>query len=209
MTKEEVVQKNKQILSKYLPEKAIDKICQFIFEYDFKLIVKGDRKSKWGDFQAPVNTKYPIITINKTLNKYAFLITLVHEIAHCKTHREYGHKVLAHGEEWKKNFQLLMQYFLDTSVFPIDVLYALRKHMKDPKASANADTELHKVLMNYNEAAEKTSCLLEYLKDGDKFVYEGKIYERIKKRRKNIECIQTDTNKKYIFSPVVEVRLWI
>ncbi len=103
MSREQVFEKNKNILNKYIPENAVEKVCHLIFEYDFKLIIKGDRKSKWGDFKPPFKeTKYPIITINKSLNKYAFLITIIHEIAHCKTYRECGNKVKSHGTEWKK-----------------------------------------------------------------------------------------------------------
>lgn len=205
MSAEEVFNKNKLVLSKYLPEKAVEKVCRMIFEYDFKLIIKGNRKGKWGDYQSK-SAKYqcPVITINHGLNKYAFLITLIHEIAHCKTDKEFGNKVLAHGEEWKNNFKLLMKDFLNTDVFPVDVLYVLRKHMENPSASANADLQLYKVLLNYNENADNHK-LLEYLKDGDKFSYNGITYQRLEIRRKKIVCVQLHSGKKYLFSPVTEV----
>lgn len=208
MTREQVLEKNKRVLSQYLPDKAIDKICEHIFEYDFKLIIKGDRKSKWGDIRYPHgNITYPIITINKSLNKYAFLITLVHEIAHCKTYREHGYKAEAHGKEWKRNFQILMQSFLNTDVFPPDVLYILRQHIQNPTASAHADTHLYKVLMNYdNHTTQELTAILEWLKDGDKFEYEGKIYQKLSVLRKRILCLQLDTHKKYVFSPIAEVK---
>ena len=208
MTREEVFEKNKLILSKYLPEKSVDTICNWIFEYDFKLIIKGDRKSKWGDFKVnEAKRNYPIITINKTLNKYAFLITLVHEIAHCKTYKEYANKVESHGSEWKKNFQLLMQEFLNTDVFPIDLLYVLRQHMKNPTASATADVKLYRALMHYDETSN-SYVLLECLNDGDKFIYNNEIFQRLKLVRKRIECVHIKTQKKYLFSPVVEVK-WV
>ncbi|GIV26929.1 MAG: metallopeptidase [Bacteroidia bacterium] len=206
MTREQLIERNKQVLRKYIPEKAIERISEMILEYDFKLIIKGDRRSKWGDFRASYGDRnYSTITINKSLNPYSFLITLVHEIAHCKTYREFGNKVDAHGREWKKNFQILMQHFLNTDVFPIDVLYVLRKHLQNPLASANADVELYKVLMNY-DSKEKV-VLLEYLSDGQKFIFEENLYQRIGLVRKRIECVQLSTNKKYLFSPIVEVEL--
>jgi len=208
MTKEELFEKNKALLTKYLPEKSVDTICNWIFEYDFKLIIKGDRKSKWGDFKInEAKRDYPIITINKTLNKYAFLITLVHEIAHCKTYKEYANKVESHGSEWKKNFQLLMQEFLNTDVFPIDLLYVLRQHMKNPAASATADVQLYKALMHYDETPN-TYVLLECLNDGDKFIYNHEIFQRLRLVRKRIECVHIKTQKKYLFSPIVEVE-WV
>lgn len=204
MTKEIIFEKNKKVLFKYLPEKSLEKICHLIFEYNFKLIIKHNRKSKWGDFKPTSSYNVPVITINATLNKYAFLITLLHEIAHCKTYKEYGDKVNAHGIEWKKNFQYLIQDFLTTDIFPIDLLYTLRKHIQNPTASANADIQLYKALLNYNETPN--ICLIEYLQDGDKFEYEQIIYQKITKRRKRIECIQLSTGKKYLFSPIVEVK---
>lgn len=206
MNKETLFQKNKSILSKYIPEKAVDIINEWILEYNFKLIIKGNRKNKWGDFKYSSNNSIPVITINHSLNPYAFLITLVHEIAHCKTFREYGHKIDPHGKEWKQNFQILMNHFLNTDIFPVDVLYVLRKHMQNPLASANADIELYKVLMNYNSNTEN-KALVEYLNDGDKFEYDNKLYQRIAQKRKRIECLELSTGKKYLFSPVVEVNI--
>lgn len=205
MSKERVLEKNKAIISKYIPEQAADRVCQLIFEYDFKLVIKQDRKGKWGDFKHRSDwNNCPVITINKGLNKYAFLITLIHEIAHCKTFREYGNKAEAHGLEWKRFFQILMNEFLNTDIMPVDILYVLRKHMQNPSASANADIQLYKVLLSYDDKTEK-SFLLEYLKDGERFYFEGEIYQRISKRRKKIECVQLNTRKKYLFSPVTEV----
>ncbi len=206
MNKETLLQKNKSVLIKYIPEKAIDIINEWILEFNFKLLIKQDRKNKWGDFKYRSNQSVPVITINRSLNKCAFLITLVHEIAHCKTFREFGHNIDPHGKEWKKNFQLLMSNFLNTDIFPIDVLYVLRKHMQNPLASANADIELYKVLMNYNSNYEN-KALVEYLNDGDKFEYENKLYQRISQKRKRIECLELSTGKKYLFSPVVEVNI--
>ncbi|GAB4206054.1 MAG: SprT-like domain-containing protein [Bacteroidia bacterium] len=205
MTREELFEKNKKVLSKYIPPNAVDKVCHLIFQYDFKLIIKGDRKSKWGDFKVHPSSKIHTITINVSLNPYAFLITLIHEIAHCKTYREYEHKAEAHGKEWKKNFQYLMKDFLNTDVFPVDVLHVLKKHMEDPCASAHADIKLYKVLMNYDEHSGNV-CLVEYLKDGDKFEYNHQTYQRIAKRRKKIECLQLKSGKKYLFSPIAEVK---
>ncbi len=76
--------------------------------------------------------------------------------------------------------------------------------MQSPKASVDADTKLYKVLMNYNDNKERAN-LLEYIKDGEQFEYEGQIYQRIMRKKKKIECVQVKTGKKYIFSPIAEV----
>lgn len=208
MTREELFEKNKNILYKYIPEKSVERVAQLIFEYNFKLRIKADRKNKWGDFKYNhISSQVPIITINKSLNPYSFLITLIHEIAHCKTYKEYGNTRDPHGYEWKKNFQLLMQEFLNTDVFPVDILYVLRQHMQNPSASANADLKLYKVLMNYNQPSAQKH-FIEYIKDGEKFLYEGQVYQRINRIRKKIECVQLSSGKRYLFSPVTEIEIF-
>ena len=78
----EQLERNQSILYKYIPEKAVPAISEWIYKFDFKLRIKKSRLSKYGDYRPPVNGENHLITINYDMNKYAFLITLVHEIAH-------------------------------------------------------------------------------------------------------------------------------
>ncbi len=197
-------EKNKTVLLKYIPENAVLLISDYIIELDIKLKIKGNRKSKWGDFQVPRTPEEPfVITVNKSLNKYAFLITLVHEIAHLTSHKAHGRQNNPHGDIWKREYQKLMNNFLIPEIFPIDILYVLRQHMKNPKASATADVTLYKVLMNYDDVSNK--IILDYIKDGEQFIYENEIYKRILKRLKKIECVMVVNKRVYLFSPIAEV----
>src|SRR3954466_8161784 len=110
-TREQQYNKNCEILRKYIPEPAVEKIADWIVKYDFKLKITRERSTRLGDYTSPQNGSNHIITINHNLNRYAFLITLVHEVAHLVTYNIHRNKVNPHGSEWKQNFRVLMQPF--------------------------------------------------------------------------------------------------
>ena len=76
-------------LQKYLPERAVDSIFELIRINDVHLKIVNQRQSKHGDYRRVPGGAH-VITINNSLNKYAFLITLVHEIAHLVAFENYG-----------------------------------------------------------------------------------------------------------------------
>src|SRR5574337_89035 len=77
--------RNKTILKKYIPEPAVPLIAEWIYHFNFKLKIKKARLSRFGDYMPPMNGKNHVITVNNDLNPYAFLLTLVHEIAHLRS----------------------------------------------------------------------------------------------------------------------------
>ncbi len=105
-------ERNRSILKKYIPEPAVDTIAEWIYKYNFKLKVKKSRASKEGDYTPPHSGKNHVITINHDLNKYAFLVTLIHEVAHLVAWEKYKGRVNPHGKEWKLEYSRLLHYFL-------------------------------------------------------------------------------------------------
>ena len=71
--------RNKLILQKYIPEPAVHTIAECIVSLDFKLKIKRARMTKYGDYRPPVKGLNHRISVNRDLNKYAFLLTLLHE----------------------------------------------------------------------------------------------------------------------------------
>ncbi|MGZ4079781.1 MAG: SprT-like domain-containing protein [Bacteroidia bacterium] len=155
--------RNQSILHKYIPEKAVPVISEWIYKFDFKLRIKKSRSSKYGDYRPPIKGENHLITINYDMNKYAFLITLVHEIAHLSNYNKNKDTVKPHGEEWKLHYKMLMNQFLTPEIFPLDVINALRKYMNNPAASSCSDTNLLRVLKNYDNR-EKLFSLKMFLK---------------------------------------------
>ncbi|HWY33961.1 MAG TPA: SprT-like domain-containing protein, partial [Nitrosopumilaceae archaeon] len=136
------IERNSQILSKYIPSPAVNLIAHWIVDYDIKLKIKKERNTKLGDYRPPHKGLNHQITINFNLNPYSFLVTLVHEIAHLTNWNKYQNRVDPHGTEWKAEFRRMMMPFLNEIVFPSDVLQALEKHMGDPAASSCSDLRL-------------------------------------------------------------------
>ena len=62
------------------------------------------RKSKLGDFRILINGRGQI-SVNENLNRYAFLITITHELAHAFVWKRYKTRVMPHGKEWKSTFK--------------------------------------------------------------------------------------------------------
>ena len=199
------LERNQSILHKYIPEKAVETIAEWIYIYDFKLRVKKSRSTKYGDYRPPIKGSNHLITINYDMNKYAFLITLVHEIAHLTNFNKHKNAVKPHGEEWKLHFKLLMNRFLNPEVFPDDVILALRKYMNNPAASSCSDINLLRVLKKYDMSIGL--ILLEDIPEGKHFTYnETRQFVRGEQVRKRIKCKEVGSNRMYLFNPVTEVK---
>lgn len=200
-------QKNCEVLKKYLPEGAVETIALWIVDYDFKLKIKKERSTKLGDYSSPQNGMNHVITVNHNLNKYSFLVTLVHEVAHLSTFNKFKNTVAPHGQEWKNEFKILMQPFLVTEIFPVDVLYAIRKYLQNPAASSCTDTNLLRTLKLYDENTQQV--FLEYLPYKSVFLYNGnKVFEKGERIRKRFRCIEIATGTVYLFNPLTEVELF-
>lgn len=200
-------QKNSEILKKYLPEQSVAIIAEWIVTYDFKLKIKKERSTRLGDYTAPRNGLNHLITVNHNLNKFAFLITLVHEVAHLITYNEHKNRVNPHGIEWKKNFQHLMQPFLNTEIFPVEVFAALRRYIHNPAASSCSDVHLLRTLKLHDERTD--SVFLEYLPYNAMFLYNGsRVFQKGELIRKRFKCREISTGAVYLFNPLVEVEVF-
>jgi SprT protein len=199
--------KYKEILKSYLPEESIERIADWILHFNFNLKLTENRSSKLGDYRPAIKNSRPLITINHNLNKYSFLITLVHEIAHLtafEKHKNGRHRILPHGQEWKEEYKFLMRSFMHEKVFPDDVMVALKKYMNNPAASSCADENLLRVLRNYDT---KKSFMLhvEELAQGAHFLHGKRLFIKGEKIRKRFKCVEFATKREYLFSPLAEI----
>ena len=170
-----------QVLIKYIPETSVPLIVNWIIEYGVHLKITKDRSTKLGDFRPTIGVnRGHRITVNYNLNKYAFLITLVHEIAHFDTWNTYRQSVKPHGVEWKNAFKKLMSPFLREDVFPVEVLNRVVAYMNNPAASSCVDEDLFKL---------KT----------------GRVFKKGKQRRKYFRCEEFGSGKHYLINPLAEV----
>ena len=185
----------------FAPKKSHKLLRCWVDELKIDVRISNPRKTKLGDFKVTGNRMS--ISINNNLNKYSFLITLTHELAHAFVFKKYRNRVKPHAKSWKLTFRSLMINFLSPDYFPEDILKVLSLHMINPKASTSTDLDLVKVLRKYDQVE---SLILSDLALGECFrTTSGRIFIKGEKIRKRYKCVECKTNKIYLFYPFAEV----
>lgn len=188
----------------FLPDESVDIAVRWITDYKIFITITNKRNSILGDYRRPHNGKGHRISINGDLNRYAFLVTLVHEVAHLTTWEKFQDRVSSHGAEWKQEFKYLMDEFSGRRIFPGDVRAALKKYLINPAATHCDDPGLMKVLNRYNR---HPALHLEDLDEHALFVWGGdRVFKKGEKLRKRYKCYELKTNRIYLFSPIAEVK---
>lgn len=196
--------KEKELLARFLPDAAIEKVMSSVVKHNIHLIISKNRKTKLGDYRPPIRHPNHRISINHNLNKYAFLITYVHELAHLKVYEQYKNKVAPHGHEWKLAFKTLMMDFISPDIFPDDLLEELKRSVKNSKASSFSDLRLSRLLHQYD------------VKNGYEHVEDlpvdtlfetqnGKHFLKGEKLRTRYKCVNVTNKKTYLFHPLTPV----
>jgi len=193
-------------LQKYLPELAVAPCFELIKTHGVHLKIVNHRVTRHGDYRRLPNGLH-LITVNASLNKYRFLITLVHEIAHLVAFESYGRRIKPHGMEWKRTFQHLMVPFIRPEVFPSQLLPIIANHFKNPKASSSTDARLSIALKSFDEEEREHQYVYE-LPTGSVFrLYNGRLFKKGNKKVKRYECVELSTGRVYLFQPNAEVEL--
>src|SRR6476659_6274678 len=134
----------------YLPPNTLEEVLAYLQFYHVHLTVARDRKSILGDYRHRTHASNHRISINGNLNKYSFLVTLLHELAHLLAFEKYGHRIQPHGVQWKNEFSLVLASFISKKLFPEDIEVALKRNLHNQAASSCADTNLIRVLRKYD-----------------------------------------------------------
>ncbi len=199
------MEKYKAILKKYLPEQSVDLIYEWLQQYNIHLKVSRTRSSKLGDYRPPQNGKGHQVTVNHDLNRFAFLVTLVHEIAHMLVWEKHGNRVRAHGREWKDVYRQIMVPFFEEELFPEDIRLALENYLNKSYASSGSDLNLSRILQKYDSEPGLT---LEAIEDGSVFrLPNGKTFKKGALIRKRYRCIRLDNKRVYLVNPLVKVEV--
>lgn len=194
-----------ETLSRYIPEHAVKPVFDLIVANQVHLKIVNERQTRHGDYRRGHTGKHEI-TVNASLNKYRFLITLIHEISHLVAFEKFGQNIKPHGNEWKYTFQRMMVPFIRPEIFPCQLLPLLARHFKNPTASSDTDTTLSLALKQYD--AENDKNYVFEIPYGSVFrIKNGKIFKKIAVRTKRFECIEISSGRTYLFNPNAEVEL--
>jgi SprT-like family len=194
-----------ETLAKYIPEHAVKPIFELIVTNNVHLKIVNERKTRHGDYRKGLSGKHEI-TVNANLNKYRFIITLIHEIAHLVAFEKFGRNIKPHGDEWKFTFQRLMVPFIRPEIFPTTILPLLARHFKNPTASSDTDATLALALKQFDAQNDK-NYVFEIPYNSIFRISNGKIFKKIALRVKRYECIEMNSGRTYLFNPNAEVEL--
>ena len=195
-----------EVLQKYLPEHAVHHCFELIKANHVHLKIVNERQTRHGDYRKDTQG-FHLITVNSSLNKYRFLITLIHEIAHLVAFEKYGRMIKPHGEEWKTTFQRLMVPFIRPEIFPNQLLPLLARHFKNPKASSDTDAKLAIALKAFDEKETEKNYIFEIPMGSNFRIHNGKIFKKMALRVKRYECLEVSSGRLYLFQPNAEVEL--
>jgi SprT protein len=201
-------EKIQSILQKHVPPSALNYCLELWYFYKFDFKLRKSRLTKIGDFTFRTG-KTPRITVNQDLHPFMFVTTYIHEVAHLETHQKFGHRIEAHGLEWKSCFKELLNPLLTKAVFPDDLLEHLLAHMADPMATTFSDPTLMRVFRKYDERALAVTLLSE-IPTGSIFSLRNRWFKKGETRRTRVLCQEIKSKKKYLVpldAPVENVQL--
>jgi hypothetical protein len=185
----------------YVPE-AASNYCQELYRnHRFDFFLSRPRRTRLGDFTVRPGVT-PRITVNVNLNPYSFLITYLHEVAHCVVHYHYKSrlrkKVAPHGKEWKHEFRTLLLPVMNENIFPEDILVHLLRYAQNPAASTGGDQLLYNALRKYDEQVLNTGKVsLVQLDEGTSFVFQNRLFTRGTLRRTRVLCTDNASKRLY------------
>ena len=195
-----------EVLLKYLPEHAVESVFELIKTNSVHLKIVNERVTRHGDYRRHPSGKHQI-TVNANLNKYRFLITLVHEIAHLAAFEKYGRNIKPHGNEWKITFQRLMVPFIRPEIFPNSVLPLIANHFRNPSASSDTDARLAFALKQFDERKPDVHFIHEVPSGSFFRIKNGRVFQKKGLRVKRYECLEVQTGKLYLFNANAEVEI--
>lgn len=201
MNKEQLI----PILRKYLPQGSELYAADLMEKHKIQLRIKNPRLTKLGDYRPPTSENSHRISINRDLNRFAFLITFMHEVAHLLNFENSGPRVPPHGIEWKREFQMVSGPIVKQNILPNDVHAALNRYLKNPKASSCTDAQLVRTLRNYDEASEWV--LVEEIPMGLIFeTQDGRKFKKLEKMRTRFRCTELQSGKTYLVPGLMQCK---
>jgi SprT protein len=193
-----------KLITPYVPATTVQIVVNWIIDYKIVLTITQKRNSLLGDYRHPYDKSGHRISVNGDLNKYAFLITFIHEMAHLMCWEQYGAKVKSHGSEWKMLYSFLLKDFFAQNIFPEQLIQPLKRYTGDLSASTCNDPHLMKALRQFDK---KINLILEEIPKDHLFkTHDGRVFKKGERVRVRYKCLEVKTNRIYLFHPAHEVK---
>ena len=196
-----------QQLQDFLPPETYEPVLEYLKFYKVHLTITKERKSILGDYRHQTHHANHRISVNGNLNKFSFLITLLHELAHLLAFEQFGNRISPHGREWKMVFGKLLEQFVQHKIFPPDIESELLRSLKNPAATSCAEDGLIRILRKYDDPKDHHRLVEEIAMNEIFRCNDGRVFKKVEKLRKRFKCIEVKTGRVYLFSPVYEVEV--
>jgi SprT protein len=190
-------------LRAHLPAPAFPVVETWLMRNPVSVRIARTRASKLGDYRVATRTLPHRISVNEELNKYAFLVVLVHEFAHYVTFQKHR-RHQPHGTEWKEEYRNMMRPFMSSAVFPADVLEALGSHLNDAPSSSCTDHVLMRVLRRYDSEPKP---FLGELRESTIFRFNQKLFVKGPGLRTRYRCRCLNDRRTYLIDRMAEVHV--
>lgn len=202
--------RHKQILLRHLPEGCVDAIYAYLVAHGVRFHITRNRRSKLGDYRCPQNGRdYHEISVNGDLNRYYFLLVLLHEMAHLENFLVHHNRVLPHGHEWQEQYRRLLVEYL--AHFPQDVGGLIGRYVKRIPLNRSVGKQIEATLHKYDSDYDpERDLLLRDLPMGSHFVVKTRPNMELRveeKRRTRYRCTDVHTGAAYLVAgdaPVVK-----
>lgn len=185
----------------FLPAGALSHIEGLLGRHAVQVRISRPRRTKLGDHRPPVHGRPEHrISINEDLNPYAFLTTLLHELAHAAAwaaHRGLRRRLRPHGPEWQRAFAGMIEPVVAAGVLPDDVALALSRSLQSPRAATCSDRTLLLTLARYDPpVADRVR--VEDLAEGALFRIEtGAVFRAARRLRSRRQCFDMRSGVEY------------
>jgi hypothetical protein len=184
-----------------VPEGTAGRVHELLVGRRVVVRLSRPRRSKLGDHRPPGRGRtHHRITVNDDLNPYAFLTTLLHEVAHLTTWEKLRHRVRRyppHGRDWKREFGTILEPFVAAELLPDDIATALATFMRNPAAASCSDRGLVLALAKYDRP-DAGRHRVEDLPPGSVFRVEtGQVFRLGPKLRSRYQCFEERSGQEY------------
>jgi SprT protein len=199
--------KQKETLARFLPVEAVEYIIGLLTRNHIQLKISRGRVTKLGDFRPRVNGSPHRITVNGTLNVYAFLLVFLHELAHVYVWEQFGGKAAPHGREWKQQYGTLIREHVSLGFFHPALHEQLMEFSFHVKAAGIGHASLARALRMFDHETETDGLVfLEEVPGQSYFVAaNGRRFKKEQRLRKRYRCLCLDNNRNYLFHPMARV----
>lgn len=190
-----------ETVQRHLPAKAGAYVGELLAVRAVDVKVSRPRLTKLGDHRPPRPTSpRHRISVNEDLNPFAFLTTLLHEIAHVDVwarHAGRRRRPRPHGPEWKHAFATILAPVVAARWLPDDVAAALGSYMRNPAAMSCSDRRLVLALARYDDPATRRQRVEDIPLGGLFRVANGRVFCRGLRMRTRYLCVDPRTGAEY------------